>query len=287
MAIPNPPLVTGAWLKDSAGADISVPNPLPVEQIGSITVTGPLTSAQLAAAALATAAQIGEVQASPSPNTVLERLKAIATALASVPVTGPLTDTQLRASAVPVSGTITTTPPANASTNVAQIAGTTASVNSGNKDNGTQRVVLATDQPTVPVSGTFYQATQPVSPTAATSGGANPYHYIAAASAACDAQVIKASAGQIFFITGFCLVAAPRFLKVYTTIAGAAPASTDTPVLTLPIPANGTNVAGFVFCPAMPVLMTGKIAFRLTTGVADNDTGACSAGDCVVDFGWI
>jgi hypothetical protein len=46
----------------------------------------------------------------------------------------------------PVSGTVTTSPPANASTNVAQISGTAASVNSGSKDAGTLRVTLATDQ---------------------------------------------------------------------------------------------------------------------------------------------
>jgi hypothetical protein len=48
---------------------------------------------------------------------------------------------------VPVSGTVTTSPPANASTNVAQLAGTATSVNSGTKDAGTLRVVIATDQP--------------------------------------------------------------------------------------------------------------------------------------------
>lgn len=65
-----------------------------------------------------------------------------------------------------------------ASQNVAQLAGTTTSVNSGNKDAGTLRVTLATDQvqltnalkvdgsaTTQPVSGTFWQATQPVSGT--------------------------------------------------------------------------------------------------------------------------
>lgn len=46
-----------------------------------------------------------------------------------------------------VSGTVTTTPPANASTNVAQINGTTTDSNSGTKSAGTIRVVLATDQP--------------------------------------------------------------------------------------------------------------------------------------------
>jgi hypothetical protein len=46
-----------------------------------------------------------------------------------------------------VSGTVTTTPPSNASTNVAQVAGTTTDTNSGSKSAGTLRVVLATDQP--------------------------------------------------------------------------------------------------------------------------------------------
>jgi hypothetical protein len=48
---------------------------------------------------------------------------------------------------VTVTGAVTTTPPANASENLAQIAGTVTSVNSGTKDAGTLRVVLATDQP--------------------------------------------------------------------------------------------------------------------------------------------
>lgn len=45
----------------------------------------------------------------------------------------------------PVSGTVSIT--ANSSVNVAQLAGTTTSVNSGTKDAGTLRVVIATDQP--------------------------------------------------------------------------------------------------------------------------------------------
>lgn len=47
----------------------------------------------------------------------------------------------------PVSGTVTTSPPANASENLAQVAGTATDVNSGLKSAGTIRVVIATDQP--------------------------------------------------------------------------------------------------------------------------------------------
>jgi len=48
---------------------------------------------------------------------------------------------------ITVDGTVTTSPPANASTNVAQVGGTATDTNSGNKSAGTLRVVLATDQP--------------------------------------------------------------------------------------------------------------------------------------------
>jgi hypothetical protein len=104
---------------------------------------------------------------------------------ATQPVSGPLTDTQLRASAVPVSGTFfqvtqpvsgaffqVTQPvsftqqalPANQSVNVAQVAGVSPSLNTGVRDAGTRRVTIATND-LVPVSGTFWQATQPVSGT--------------------------------------------------------------------------------------------------------------------------
>lgn len=65
--------------------------------------------------------------------------------------------------------------------NQTQVGGTNIDTNSGSKSAGTQRVVLATDQPqltnalkvdgsavTQPVSGTFWQATQPVSTAAPT-----------------------------------------------------------------------------------------------------------------------
>lgn len=46
----------------------------------------------------------------------------------SIAVIGPLTDTQLRATPIPVSGTVTTTPPNNASTNLTQVNGAAVSL---------------------------------------------------------------------------------------------------------------------------------------------------------------
>jgi hypothetical protein len=54
--------------------------------------------------------------------------------------------------------------PANQSVNVAQVAGVAPSLNTGVRDAGTRRVTIATND-VVPVSGTFWQATQPVSGT--------------------------------------------------------------------------------------------------------------------------
>ena len=175
--------------------------------------------------------------------------------------------------------------PANQSVNQAQVAGTATSVNSGNKDAGTQRVVLATDQPAVPVSGTFYQATQPASPVAATTGGATPYHYVAAAAANQDSTVVKNGAGQVYSIAGMCAVATCRYLELYDKAT--APTSGDTPVHTLMMPANSTTGAGFTLALPIGLKFTSGISFRLTALMADSDATACTAGDCVINLGWI
>ena len=59
------------------------------------------------------------------------------------------------------SGTVTTV---STVTNLAQLGGQAVSMGTGVRDAGTQRVTVATDD-SVPVTGTFYQATQPVSGT--------------------------------------------------------------------------------------------------------------------------
>jgi hypothetical protein len=65
-----------------------------------------------------------------------------------------------RAADVNIVGSIT------ADVNLAEVAGTATSVNTGNSDNGTQRVVLATDQPAVRVRGAIAEG--------AAASGANP-----------------------------------------------------------------------------------------------------------------
>lgn len=55
---------------------------------------------------------------------------------------------------VTVSGTVTTTPPANASTNIAQVNGVTVNVGTGTASTGTQRVAVASDSSITANAGT-------------------------------------------------------------------------------------------------------------------------------------
>lgn len=94
---------------------------------------------------------------------------------------GPSVGTVTVAGAVTVTGTVTTAPPSNASTNVAQLVGTAVDVNSGTKSAGTQRIVIATDQPALTnalkVDGSA--VTQPVSGTVtATQGTGTNLHAV-------------------------------------------------------------------------------------------------------------
>ncbi len=60
------------------------------------------------------------------------------------------------------SGTITTVTTVATVTNLAQLGGQAVSMGTGVRDAGTQRVTIATND-SVPVTGTFWQATQPIS----------------------------------------------------------------------------------------------------------------------------
>jgi hypothetical protein len=93
---------------------------------------------------------------------------------ATVPVSGPLTDAQLRAAVVPVSGTVTanigTIAGLATETTVSAMNGKMAALGQGTMA-GSMPVVLASNQPAIPVTGTFWQATQPVSLTSTTITG--------------------------------------------------------------------------------------------------------------------
>lgn len=95
-------------------------------------------------------------------------------------------------------------------------------------------------------------------------------------------QVVKAYKGQVFDIHICNQAASARYVKFYDKAT--APTASDTPIRTYSIPASTTislavTTAGFEFLSG--------ISLRGTTGIADNDTGAPSANDIVVNLGWM
>lgn len=113
--------------------------------------------------------------------------------------------------------------------------------------------------------------------------GWTPARLISAAST--NATSLKASAGQLGFIYAINLNAAVRYLKLYNK-ASAPTVGTDTPIATLPIPASATG-AGFMIPIPGGVNFTTGIAYALTTGVADSDTGAVAANEILLFLGYV
>lgn len=94
--------------------------------------------------------------------------------------------------------------------------------------------------------------------------------------------VIKSSPGRVWGITATNTNANPRFLKLYNT-AVAPTVGTTTPTHTYVIPGN-TVGAGLVITMPEGCAFTTGIGQGITTGVADNDTGAPAANEVVVNI---
>lgn len=122
-------------------------------------------------------------------------------------------------------------------------------------------------------------------PNAATFGGATPYFFIAAAGSDQDSTVVKNGAGQLYSVSGFSVGTAPRYLKLYDKATG--PTSADTPKHVFQIPSQGTaNGSGFTFAVPVGLVFSSGISFRITTGIANNDSTATTGGDTVINLGY-
>ena len=91
---------------------------------------------------------------------------------------------------------------------------------------------------------------------------------------------VKAGAGEV---GGWCLsnnTGSVRYVKLYDKAT--TPTQADTPKMTLMLPAN---CLANVLAPAGVDFING-IGVRCSTGVADNDTGAPTANDVVVNLLW-
>lgn len=177
--------VTGTFSNASVSTTGAAPPASATFVGGSVTTAAPTyTTGQLSALSLTTAGALrvdGSGVTQPVSGTFFQATQPVSIA-ATVAVSGPLTDTQLRATAVPVSaaqsgtwnitnisGTISL--PTGAATSALQTTGNSSlsSIDTKTLAAGqatmaaSSPVVIASNQSAIPVTGTFFQATQPVS----------------------------------------------------------------------------------------------------------------------------
>lgn len=101
---------------------------------------------------------------------------------------------------------------------------------------------------------------------------ASVFSRLLAATADANPIVVKEEAGYLLKIIGRNNAAALRYLKIYNKAT--APTEADTPVMTFDLVAS----QAFSIDLGMAYFSAG-ISYRITTGQADNDTGALTAGD--------
>lgn len=111
----------------------------------------------------------------------------------------------------------------------------------------------------------------------ATAGALTSVSRLLSAAATSNPTSVKASAGRLYKVQGYNAATAVRYLKLYNK-ASAPTVGTDTPVVTLALaPAAAFDLD---LGPIGQYFATG-IAYALTTGNPDADTGALTAADIV------
>lgn len=134
---------------------------------------------------------------------------------------------------------------------------------------------------TQPVSGTVTATVATTTNIPATGQGASTYSRVILG-ATTNATSVKGSAGVINAIT-LCNDSATKFyFKLYNKATAPAPA-TDTPVLTVPVPAN-SNVD--VACGPWGRRLATGIAYVVVRGFGDTDTTATVANDGVININY-
>jgi len=111
----------------------------------------------------------------------------------------------------------------------------------------------------------------------ATSAGLASVARLASAAASTNAATVKTSAGRLYKARGYNAATSARYLKLYNK-ASAPTVGTDAPVVTIALaPSKEFDLD---LLPIGEYFSTG-IAYALTTGAADADTGALTAADVV------
>jgi hypothetical protein len=92
-------------------------------------------------------------------------------------------------------------------------------------------------------------------------------------------EEVKATAGNIYGYYYFNSAATTHYLKFYNATTANTTVGTTTPILTFPMPAGAAANIGFPY----PLSFSTALSAAVTTGLADNDTGAPAASACIVN----
>lgn len=152
---------------------------------------------------------------------------------------------------------------------------------------GTELQVDVLTMPTTAVSQSGTWTVQPgntanttpwlTTPTPATSGGLIVYRSIDLDE---SEEEVKATAGQLFGWYLYNAAASMRYLKFYNATAANTTVGTTTPVLTIPVAAGAAANVEF----SNGIAFGTAISAAVTTGLADNDTGAPAANDFIINI---
>lgn len=145
-----------------------------------------------------------------------------------------------------------------------------------------KRVVLIDPDDASPLGGDFSPV--PVAVTSWVSGGYTPGKIVS--SSGTNATSIKTSAGKLGYITASNINASPRYVKLYNK-ASAPTVGTDIPVHTFLIPGDTAGAVTNIPLPPQGINFSTGIALAITTGAADSDTGGVSAGEVIINYGFI
>lgn len=95
---------------------------------------------------------------------------------------------------------------------------------------------------------------------------------------------VKTSAGTVYGMWVTNTATSTRFVKFYNATAASVTVGTTTPVITIGIPGNTSDDVSGNFGPGgMGIGFATAISVAATTAAADNDTGAPSAGDVIIN----
>jgi len=108
-------------------------------------------------------------------------------------------------------------------------------------------------------------------------------HALANSAATTNATIVKTSAGNITSLMAYNRNAATRYLKLYRK-ASAPTVGTDAPAMVIPLP---TGIVVNLDVGLLGLRWGTGIAYAITAGEADNDTGAVAAGDVKLHMTYI